>query len=110
MSGAIAAPPPVGVEELALPPAGALRTLYRRTRFAGGIAFTADNVQLRLPDGTKVSPRPDGHSQSIELIGPGKTVKGMTSRFEIPDGLTGKFALLILDGSSVKAIPFSIGP
>jgi hypothetical protein len=78
--------------------------------FAGGIAFTADNVQLRLPDGTKVSPRPDGHSQSIELIGPGKTVKGMTSRFEIPDGLTGKFALLILDGSSVKAIPFSIGP
>jgi hypothetical protein len=77
--------------------------------FAGGIAFTADNVQLRLPDGTKVSPRQDGHSQSIELIGAGKTIKGMTSRFEIPDGLTGKFALLIVDGSTVKAITFSIG-
>jgi hypothetical protein len=37
--GAIAAPRPVGVDELALHPAGALRALYRRTRFAGGIAF-----------------------------------------------------------------------
>jgi hypothetical protein len=77
--------------------------------FVGGIAFTGDNVQLRLPDGTKLSPRADGHSQSIELIGAGKTVRGLTSRFEIPDGLTGKFALLILDGSSVKAIAFTIG-
>lgn len=78
--------------------------------FAGGTAFTADNVQLRLPDGTKVSPRADGHSQSIAGIGPGKTVRGLTSRFEIPDGLTGKFALLVVDGSSVKAISFTIGP
>src|SRR4029453_15990769 len=29
----------VGVEHAAPPPAGALRTLYRRTRVAGGIAF-----------------------------------------------------------------------
>ncbi|HEX8025938.1 MAG TPA: hypothetical protein VF484_07025 [Candidatus Limnocylindrales bacterium] len=77
--------------------------------FAGGIAFTADNVQLRLPDGSTVSPRQDGHSQSIELIAAGKTVKGMTSRFEIPDGLTGKLALLIVDGSSTRAISFTLG-
>jgi len=37
--GAIAAPRPVGVDELALQPAGALRALYRRTRFVAGIAF-----------------------------------------------------------------------
>jgi uncharacterized membrane protein YbhN (UPF0104 family) len=30
---------PAGVEELALAPVGAFRALYRRTRFAGGIAF-----------------------------------------------------------------------
>jgi hypothetical protein len=37
--GAIAAPRPAGVDELALAPAGAFRTVYRRTRFAGGIVF-----------------------------------------------------------------------
>jgi hypothetical protein len=35
--GALAAPRPVGVEELALARAGALRTLYRTTRFPGGV-------------------------------------------------------------------------
>ena len=39
MISAIAAPVPVGVEELALAPAAASRALYRRARFAGGIAF-----------------------------------------------------------------------
>jgi Lysylphosphatidylglycerol synthase TM region len=37
--GSIAAPRPTGVEELALAPVGVLCTLYRRTRFAAGIAF-----------------------------------------------------------------------
>jgi hypothetical protein len=37
--GAIAAPRPAEVEALALAPATAFRTLYRRTKFAGGIAF-----------------------------------------------------------------------
>jgi hypothetical protein len=37
--GAIAAPRPAGVDEFALAPAGAFRTVYRRTRFAGGIVF-----------------------------------------------------------------------
>ena len=36
--GTTATPPPAGVER-ALPAVGALRALYRRTRFAGGIAF-----------------------------------------------------------------------
>lgn len=39
MIGAIAAPRPAVVEELARAPASAFRTLYRRTRFAAGIAF-----------------------------------------------------------------------
>jgi hypothetical protein len=78
--------------------------------FVGGLAFTADSVGLRLPDGTVVAPRADGHSQSIALIGPKKTIRGLESRFEIPTGLTGNFALIIRDGSTQKAIPFTIGP
>jgi hypothetical protein len=78
--------------------------------FAGGFAFTADSVGLRLPNGTVVAPRADGHSQSILLIGPKQTVRSLESRFEIPTGLTGKFALIITDGAAQKAIPFTIGP
>jgi hypothetical protein len=37
--GTIATPPAAGVEAPALPPTGAFRALYRRTRFAVGIAF-----------------------------------------------------------------------
>ena len=76
--------------------------------FSGGFAFTGDNVGLRLPDGTIIEPRRDGHSQSIELIGAGQTKKGLLSRFEIPNGLTGKFALVVRNGSAAKAIPFTI--
>ncbi|HKB28636.1 MAG TPA: hypothetical protein VKC59_06400, partial [Candidatus Limnocylindrales bacterium] len=78
--------------------------------FAGGFAFTADSVGLRLPDGTIVAPRQDGHSQSIELIAPQQTLRGLESRFEIPTGLLGPFALVIRDGSTEQAIEFTIGP
>jgi len=77
--------------------------------FAGGFAFTGDNIALRLPDGTIVLPRRDGHSQSIELIGPKKTKKGLFTRFEIPAGMTGEFSLLVRNGSTEKAIKFTIG-
>jgi hypothetical protein len=78
--------------------------------FSGGMAFTADNVRLRLPDGTLVAPRSDGHSQSIVLIGAGKTARGLSSRFEIPSGTTGRLAIVIRDGPKARAIPFEIGP
>lgn len=78
--------------------------------FSGGLAFTGENVALRLPDGTVVDPRKDGHSQSVELIGARKTRKGLFSRFEIPADATGKFALLVRSGSTEKAIEFTIGP
>ncbi|MEA2672995.1 MAG: hypothetical protein QOI92_187 [Chloroflexota bacterium] len=77
--------------------------------FSGGLAFTGDNVALRLPNGKVVSPRADGHSQSIELIGAQKTKKGLFSRFEVPSGMSGKFALLVKNGSTTKAIVFTIG-
>jgi hypothetical protein len=77
--------------------------------FAGGFAFTGDNVALRLPNGKVVNPRQDGHSQSIELIGAQKTKKGLFSRFEIPSGTSGKCALLVKNGSTTKAIVFTIG-
>lgn len=76
--------------------------------FSGGFAFTGTNVALRLPDGTVVAPRRDGHSQSVELIGAKKTKKGLMSRFEIPAGLTGKFSLLVRNGPE-RAISFTIG-
>ncbi|HUG30002.1 MAG TPA: hypothetical protein VMQ65_05785 [Candidatus Limnocylindria bacterium] len=76
--------------------------------FSGGLAFTGDNVALRLPDGKRVEARKDGHSQSIELIGARKTKKDLFSRFEIPAGATGKFALLVRSGSTERAIEFTI--
>ena len=77
--------------------------------FSGGFAFTAGNVALRLPNGTVVNPRRDGHSQSAELIGAKKTKKGLFSRFEIPSGMTGAFALLVRNGSTTRTIKFTIG-
>jgi len=78
--------------------------------FAGGFAFTGDNVGLRLPTGAVLAPRQDGHSQSVALIAAGKTVRGLSSRFEIPNGTTGKLMLLLHDGSASGSIPIVIGP
>jgi hypothetical protein len=77
--------------------------------FTGGVAFTADHVALRLPDGSLIRPRRDGHSQSIELIGAGKTKMGLFSRFEIPAGMTGTFKLVVVSGGVMKGIAFAIG-
>jgi hypothetical protein len=76
--------------------------------FTGGFAFTAENVALRLPDGTVVEPRRDGHSQSVELIGAGKTKKSLFSRFEIPADATGEFQLLVRNGSTTRGIKLTI--
>jgi hypothetical protein len=76
--------------------------------FAGGTAFTGSDVALRLPGGTIVHPRSDGHSQSIVALDPGKPARNLFSRFEIPNGLTGQFALLLRAGSKFKAIPFTV--
>ncbi len=80
-----------------------------RGNFTGGFAFTGDNVRLRLPNGSIIGPRPDGHSQSIELISAGGTKKGLLSRFEIPSGMTGRFSLIVRNGKATKAIPFDLG-
>lgn len=76
--------------------------------FAGGLAFTGDNIALRLPDGTVVTARKDGHSQSVELVGPRKTKKGLFTRFEIPAGTTGRFALIVRSSGAEKTIQFDI--
>lgn len=76
--------------------------------FAGGFAFTGENVYLRLPDDSIVNPRRDGHSQSVELIGAQKTRDGLFSRFEIPAGMTGKFALFVKNGDARTGIVFTI--
>jgi hypothetical protein len=78
--------------------------------FPGGLAFTADNIGLRLPNGTVVEPRHDGKSQSIVLIGARKTAKGLFSRFEIPNGMSGRFVFIVKDGSIQRSIPFTIPP
>jgi len=76
--------------------------------FTGGLAFTGGNVGLRLPDGTVVEARRDGHSQSVELIGANQTKKGLFSRFEIPSGTTGRLALVVRNGKDSDTIPFVI--
>ena len=77
--------------------------------FSGGFAFTGDNIRLRLPNRTLIGPRRDGHSQSIELIGAGRAKRGLFSRFDIPAGTTGRFALIVRNGNMSKTIPFDLG-
>jgi hypothetical protein len=76
--------------------------------FSGGYAFTGANVALRLPDGTVVEARRDGHSQSVELIGAHQTRTGMLSRFEIPNGTTGKLTVLVRNGKANDTIRFTV--
>jgi hypothetical protein len=78
--------------------------------FSGGIAFTGANVRLQLPNGTLVAPRKDGHSQSVVLVGFGKTAKNLISRFEIPTGTSGTLGILVMDGSNHRVATFKIGP
>ena len=79
-----------------------------RSRFAGGFAFTAANVALRLPDGTTVDPRRDGHSQSVLVIDPGNREVELRSRFEVPVPGPGSYALIIRDGTATQDLPFEI--
>lgn len=78
--------------------------------FSGGIAFTGANVRLQLPNGTLVAPRKDGQSQSVVLVGLGKTAKNLMSRFEIPTGTNGTLGLVLMDGTIRKTATFKIGP
>lgn len=77
--------------------------------FAGGLAFTGDNIALKLPDGKVVGARRDGHSQSVELVGARKTKRGLFTRFEIPAGTTGTFTLLVRMSGVQKSIKFVVG-
>ncbi len=74
----------------------------------GGCAFTGESVALRLPDGSEIDPRADGHSQSVELIGAGKTKRRLFSRFEIPASVSGELALVVIDGSERQTITLVI--
>jgi hypothetical protein len=77
--------------------------------FAGGFAFTGENVALRLPDGTTVGVIQDGRSQSIELLSPKATTKHLFSRFEIEDPAAGDYVLLVRSFDNAEdEIPFSI--
>lgn len=77
--------------------------------FTGGFPFNAaSNVALRLPDGTEVPPRADGHFRPVELIGPGKTKRNLTTRFEIPASVTGELSFVVLAGGEEKRIPIII--
>jgi hypothetical protein len=79
-----------------------------RGSFSGGLAFSGANVSLILPDGSTVLPRKDGRSQSVTLLLPGKAQTGLSSRFEVPSGMTGTFVLRISNGSAHGAINIPI--
>jgi hypothetical protein len=76
--------------------------------FAGGFAFSAENVALRLPDGTTVGPRQDGRSQSIELLGPRTTTPDLFSRFEIDSPASGTYVLLVRNLDDEAEIEFEV--
>lgn len=79
-----------------------------RSQFPGGFAFTAENVALRLPGGTVIEPRRDGHSQSVLIIDPGNRERDLRSRFEIAAPGYGSYALLVRDDGEEVALPFEI--
>ncbi len=83
-------------------------TARYRGDFRGGFAFTGANLGLRLPDGTLVGARTDGHSQSIAVLEPGAALPNLFARFEVPAPATGMYALIVRDGSARSAIPFTI--
>ncbi|MES2208815.1 MAG: hypothetical protein V4515_01345 [Chloroflexota bacterium] len=76
--------------------------------FVGGFAFTGANIGLRLPDGTVIAARPDGHSQSVAVLEPAKSVPNLLARFDVPAPGSGTYALIVKDGSSSAAIPFTV--
>jgi hypothetical protein len=75
--------------------------------FSGGFPFTGANIALQLPDGAIVEPRKDGRSQTNQAVGPGATILGAT-RFEIPAGTRGAFALVVRNDKASATIAFSI--
>ena len=95
-----------------LPQALALTLTYDAKyvgQFGGGFAFTAANVGLKLPNGTVIAPRTDGHSQSAAVLLPGATSAGLASRFEVPIPGPGAYALVIRDGKASATIPVNVG-
>jgi hypothetical protein len=79
-----------------------------RSDFAGGFAFTTANLGLRLPDGTTISAREDGHSAPATVIGPGAVVSGLQSRFEVPVPGPGTYGLVVRDGDTTTVIEVAI--
>ena len=77
--------------------------------FTGGFPFNAaTNLALRLPDGTDVPPRPDGHYRPVELIGAGRTKRNLTTRFEIPASVSGQVSFVVLVDDEEQLIPLVI--
>lgn len=82
-----------------------------RSDFTGGFAFTTANLGLRLPDGTTIAAREDGHSAPATLIGPRAVVSGLRSRFEVPAPGLGAYGLVVREGDASMVIEVAIlGP
>jgi len=81
--------------------------LYQGTA-PGGLPFTADSVTLTLPDGSSVTPRADGRSQSIAQLAKGAAQTGLSSRFDVPTNLPGKYVLVIHNGSAKGSVSFTV--
>lgn len=76
--------------------------------FSGGFAFTGANIGLRLPDGTMVAARPDGHSQSVAVLQPAVSVPNLIARFDVAAPGIGRYALVVRDGAKDASIAFTI--
>ncbi len=79
---------------------------YRST-FTGGFPFTTDSLALRLPDGTTIAARADGRSAPALVLEPTAS-HALTSRFDVPEPGTGRYVLLVRDGSKEAQLPFEI--
>jgi hypothetical protein len=76
--------------------------------FVGGTPFTGGNIGLLLPNGQLLRARDDGRSQSIGVIGLGKTLRRQSTRFEIPAGLPGTYSLVLFENGKQGRIKFTL--
>jgi hypothetical protein len=78
-----------------------------RGDFATGMAFTAENISLQLPNGDVIGPRRDGRSLTVAILRPARR-NHLWTRFEVPVPGDGRYALVISDGLKTTKIPFQI--
>jgi hypothetical protein len=75
-----------------------------KPEYFGSYAFAAENLALRLPDGTTISP----DKASIELLGQSGASRDLFVRFEVDDPAAGSYTLVVIDDTERGELGFTL--